>query len=315
MAMIEVEELRKSYGSFEALRGISFHVDRGEIVGFLGPNGAGKTTCMKVITGYMAATAGTVRVDGVDVHEDSLRTRAKIGYLPENAPIYPDMMVHDYLRYVADLRGIPKGERAAKMRSVAEACGLREVAGKLVSELSKGYRQRVGLAQALIHDPEVLILDEPTAGLDPNQIVEIRELVKRLGKQRTIILSTHNLPEVLQTCDRMVIVHQGRLVADGTPAELEKSAAANPPVMLRVGANGASEGDVRAKLGGVARVTSVAHRGTVDGAHDYLVTVEQGADARPALAKAVLDAGWQLYELRRDALDLEGIFRRLTQQA
>jgi len=313
--MIEVEELRKSYGAFEALRGISFHVDRGEIVGFLGPNGAGKTTCMKIITGYMAATAGTVRVDGVDVHEDSLRTRAKIGYLPENAPIYPDMMVYDYLKYVADLRGIPKSERAAKMHAVAEVCGLRDVAGKLVSELSKGYRQRVGLAQALIHDPEVLILDEPTAGLDPNQIVEIRELIKRLGKQRTIILSTHNLPEVLQTCDRMVIVHKGRLVADGTPAELEKGGAANPPVMLRVGADGATEGDVRTRLAAVPHVAAVTLRGTVDGAHDYVVTADKGADVRPGLARAVFDAGWQLFELRRDALDLEGIFRRLTQQA
>lgn len=315
MAMIEVEDLRKSYGSFEALRGISFQVGRGEIVGFLGPNGAGKTTCMKIITGYMAATAGTVRVDGADVHEESLKTRAKIGYLPENAPIYPDMTVHDYLRYVADLRGIPKGQRLEKMRSVAEVCGLREVAGKLVSELSKGYRQRVGLAQALIHDPEVLILDEPTAGLDPNQIVDIRELIKRLGKQRTIILSTHNLPEVLQTCDRMVIVHRGRLVADGTAAELEKGAAANPPVMVRVAANGSGEAAVRTQLAALPGVTGVTHRGNVDGAYEFQVTAAQGADVRPAVSKAVHEAGWTLYELRRDALDLEGIFRRLTQQA
>ena len=314
MAMIEVENLRKRYGSVEALRGISFHVDRGEIVGFLGPNGAGKTTCMKVITGYMAGTEGTVRVDGVDVHEDSLKTRARIGYLPENAPVYLDMVVIDYLRYVAELRGIPKAQRREKIRSVVDVCGLGEVIGKAVSQLSKGYRQRVGLAQALIHDPEVLILDEPTAGLDPNQIVEIRELVKRLGKQRTIILSTHNLPEVLQTCDRMVIVHKGQLVADGTPAELEESAAANPPVVLRVAAKGVAESAVREKLGALPGVTGVTHRGTVDGAFDLHVTSNKGADIRPALSKAVLAAGWDLYELRRDALDLEGIFRRLTQQ-
>ena len=315
MAMIEVEDLRKSYGEVEALRGISFHVDRGEIVGFLGPNGAGKTTCMKIITGYMAATGGTVRVGGTDVHEDSLQTRARIGYLPENAPIYPDMTVYDYLRYVADLRGIPKGERTNKMRAVVEVCGLKDVIGKQVSALSKGYRQRVGLAQALIHEPEVLILDEPTAGLDPNQIVEIRQLVKRLGKQRTIILSTHNLPEVLQTCDRMVVVHNGRLVADGTAAQLEESAASNPPVVLRVAADGAAEGDVRSRLAGLKGVSAIVLRGTVDGAFEYQVSAEKDADVRPALSRAILEAGWTLYELRRDALDLEGIFRRLTQQA
>lgn len=312
--MIEVVNLKKSYGDVEALRGVSFQVQKGEIVGFLGPNGAGKTTCMKIITGFMAATEGTVRIDGFDVHENSLATRQKIGYLPENAPVYTDMNVYDYLMYVAEMRGIPKAKRREKLRDVATVCGLADVVGKGIGELSKGYRQRVGLAQALIHDPEVLILDEPTSGLDPNQIVEIRELVKRLGKERTIILSTHNLPEVLQTCGRMIVVHRGQLVADGTAAELEQRESANPPVIVRVAANGADESAVRAKLAKVDGVATAAHRTTLEGIHEYLITAQPGRDVRPMLSRAVADAGWTLYELRRDVLDLETIFRRLTQE-
>ena len=315
MAMIEVQDLRKSYGDFDALRGVSFTVDKGEILGFLGPNGAGKTTCMKVITGFMAATSGSVRIDGIEVHEDSLATRAKIGYLPENAPLYVEMSVYDYLAYVAEMRGIPGAERKARMKATAEVCGLMDVLAKPIGELSKGYRQRVGLAQALIHDPEVLILDEPTSGLDPNQIVEIRRLIRKLGEDRTIILSTHNLPEVLQTCDRMVIIHTGEVVADGTAAELEQAEAVNPPVLLRVGSEDREPAALRDLLAGVPGVEAVDELGLVDGVHSFRVTAAGGADVRPALAKAAVESGLTLYEVKRDALDLEAIFRRLTQQS
>ena len=314
--MIEVENLRKLYRTWsarrrvEALGGITFRVGKGEILGFLGPNGAGKTTCMKIITGYMAATSGTVRVDGVDVHEDSLKTRGRIGYLPEDAPIYRDMGVRDYLSYIAQMRAIPGKQRLDRMREVVRVCGLDEVIGKGISELSKGYRQRVGLAQALIHEPDVLVLDEPTAGLDPNQTVEIRALIRKLGQKRTIILSTHNLPEVLQTCDRMVVINRGNVVADGTAAELEQRVSVNPPVFLRLRAEGAEASAVKRRLAEVTGVADVQHRASVAGAHDYELVATVGSDIRPAVSKTVADAGWTLLELRRNTL--EEIFRTLT---
>ncbi len=313
MAMIEVEDLHKNYGLVEALRGVSFKVDRGEVLGFLGPNGAGKTTCMKIITGFLAATKGTVRVDGMDVHEHGLEAKTRIGYLPENAPLYHEMRVIDYLAYAAEIRGIKKSRRSAKMNEVAASCNLKDVAGKQIGTLSKGFRQRVGLAQALIHDPEVLILDEPTAGLDPNQIVEIRELVRRLGRQRTIILSTHNLPEVLQTCDRMVIIHQGKLVADGTPSELEQSAAEDPPIVVKLKTD-EDRAVVTKRLRGLSGVAKVEDRGVVDDLLTFSLNTGTTDDLRPMIAKEITAAGWTLYELKRDALDLEAIFRRLTQQ-
>jgi len=313
--MIEVEHLRKSYGDVAALDGVSFRIAKGEIVGFLGPNGAGKTTCMKILTGYMAATSGTVRVGGMDVHADSLKTRAIIGYLPENSPIYADMRVYDYLAYVAELRQIPVDRRRDRMGEVVRVCGLTDVLAKPVSALSKGYRQRVGLAQALIHDPAVLILDEPTAGLDPNQIVEIRELIRSLGKERTIILSTHNLPEVLQTCDRMLIIHRGKLVADGSAADLEQREAQNPPVIVRFDPSGKTVDEAQSALKSVEGVVEAEHRGTVDRTVEFVLKGKPGVDLRPTVGRAVAEHGFVLYELRRDALDLEGIFRRLTRQA
>src|SRR5215813_4248026 len=218
--MIEVAHLSKRYGDLSAVDDVSFTAASGQILGFLGPNGAGKTTTMRIITGFLPATTGTVRVDGFDVFEQSAEVRRRIGYLPENPPLYNDMTVPGYLRFVAKLKGLRRGDVTVALERVLDICGLRLVQDRLLGHLSKGYRQRVGLAQALIHDPPVLVLDEPTIGLDPRQIIEIRSLIRTLGKQKTIILSTHILPEVQATCSRVIIISAGKLVADGTPAEL-----------------------------------------------------------------------------------------------
>jgi len=312
--MIEIRNLRKFYGDFEALKGVSFSIKKGEIVGFLGPNGAGKTTCMKIVTGYMAATDGQVVIDGLDTDEHPVATRAKIGYLPENAPLYPDMNVYEYLAYVAEVRGIPGARIEGRIASIARTCGLTEVLHRDVGELSKGFRQRLALAQAMIHDPEILILDEPTNGLDPNQIVEIRNLIKEVGRQRTVILSSHNLPEVVQTCDRVIIVHRGAIVADGTPDELEKRGQSNPRVIVKLkkpAENGV--GKRLAEVPGVKDVVSV-----LEPAKDVLafeLEAEPGTDVREAVFQAAVQAGWSLQELRRDVIDLEALFGRLTREA
>lgn len=213
---IEVRDLTKYYGDFQALRGISFDVHRGEIVGFLGPNGAGKSTTMKILTCYMAATTGSAKVMNIDVTEDSIGVRARIGYLPESVPLYDQMVVFDYLDHLAELRGVPSSKREAAVTHAVEVCGLGPVVAKKIDELSKGYRQRVGLAQALVHSPDVLILDEPTSGLDPNQIVDIRELIRSIGKEKTVLLSTHILQEIEALCDRVILINGGTVVADGS---------------------------------------------------------------------------------------------------
>ncbi len=218
--MIEVKNLTKAYGSFVAIRDVSFKAERGQILGFLGPNGAGKTTTMRIITGYMPATSGTVVIDGLDIFTQSLQARRRIGYLPENPPLYSDMRVDGYLRFVARLRGVSRSALEEALARVVEVCGLSEVAHRICGQLSKGYRQRAGLAQALIHSPPVLVLDEPTIGLDPRQIHEIRELIRSLARERTIVLSTHILPEVSQICDRVVIINEGRVVLEESLASL-----------------------------------------------------------------------------------------------
>ena len=220
--MIEVANLSKRYGDLTAIRDVSFSAADGQILGFLGPNGAGKTTTMRIITGFMPATSGTVRVDGFDVFEQSTEVRRRIGYLPENPPLYNDMSVVAYLRFVAKLKGMSRGDVPGALERVLETCGLTGVRDRLLSHLSKGFRQRVGLAQALIHDPPVLVLDEPTIGLDPRQIIEIRSLIKTLGGKRTIVLSTHILPEVSQVCDKVVIINDGRIVAEDQLANLTR---------------------------------------------------------------------------------------------
>lgn len=311
--MIEVRGLQKSYDSFQALKGIDFTVKRGEIVGFLGPNGAGKTTTMKILTGYMPQTSGTVTIDGKDINTHSLECRAKMGYLPESTPLYTDMLVYDYLRHVATVRGVQASQIKARIKAACVMCGIADRIGQEIGTLSKGYRQRVGLAQALIHDPDVLILDEPTSGLDPNQIVEIRNLIKRLGERRTIILSTHNLPEVMATCSRILIVHQGRLVADGTAAEIEQRQADTQ--RLKVLVLGGPADKVEAELKGLPTVTSVERVPASEaGAVRFEVTAPKTEDLRATIFAKVVQNGWQLIGLERDMLDLESLFRKLTRE-
>ncbi len=312
--MIAVRGLTKRYETFEALKGLDFTIARGEIVGFLGPNGAGKTTTMKILTCYMPQTDGEVRVDGLDVATDSLAVRAKIGYLPESTPLYGDMIVHDYLAHVATIRGVEAAKIPERVKQAAEMCGLRDRLGQPIATLSKGYKQRVGLAQALVHDPDILILDEPTSGLDPNQIIEIRNLIKRLGENRTIILSTHNLPEVMATCNRILIIHRGKIVADGTAASLE----AREAETQRVSVAFAAGVDAEAALAAIRDVPGVAKaERVVSASPDELhLAVEgaRGADVRPAVHALAVARGWPLIELHRVSLDLEGLFSKLTKE-
>ncbi|MCB9731322.1 MAG: ATP-binding cassette domain-containing protein [Deltaproteobacteria bacterium] len=312
--MIEVSGLTKSYDGVKALNNVSFSVKRGEIVGFLGPNGAGKTTTMKILTCFMPQTSGSVTVAGKDINDDPLAVRSMMGYLPESNPLYLDMLVYDYLRHVATVRGVPADKRHARIKEACTMCGIADRVGQRIGTLSKGYKQRVGLAQALIHDPDILILDEPTSGLDPNQIVEIRNLIRRLGENRTIILSTHNLPEVMATCTRMLIVHKGQLVADGTAAELERRESETQRVHVELRGAASQEEALAAlrALDGVASATPVL---TSDAnAIGVELVAATGADLRAPLFQAIVARGWELLELRREALDLEGIFRKLTKQ-
>ena len=308
--MIEVQHLTKYYGPVMAIEDVSFTIGRGEIVGFLGPNGAGKTTTMRILTGYMPATSGRAQVAGFEVLTQSLEARRRIGYLPESVPLYGELRVRTYLDFVAEVKGVPGRSRRARVDEAMERCGITDVAGKLVGALSRGYRQRVGLAQALVNDPEVLILDEPTVGLDPQQIVEIRRLIKELAGQRTIILSTHILPEVSMTCDRVIIISRGRIVAVDTPKNLTAQVQKSANVLLQV--EGPAE-RVMAEIRRLEGVERVAPRGeAVDGRRTYLVESERGRDVRKALAAAMVNNGWGLYELRPADLSLEEAFLHLV---
>lgn len=311
--MIEVEDLEKRYGFARALKGISFSVQRGEVVGFLGPNGAGKSTTMKILTGYLAPTAGRGAIDGHDVVADSLRVRERVGYLPESTPLYAEMRVDDYLGFVAEIRGVAARDRSAKIARAVELCGLQRVTGKNIVELSKGYKQRVGLAQAIVHEPPVLILDEPTSGLDPNQIVEVRNLIERLGEEHTVVLSTHYLQEVEKSCTRVIIVNQGEIVADGTQAELVATRPAGP-LSLRVRG---PEDEVLAQLRAVAPGEgAVTVEGRAAGHVDYRVRPDGAhGSLEQALARGVVERGWDLLSLQREQPSLEDVFRELTLRA
>lgn len=313
--IVEARALRKQYGPTRAVEDISFKVSRGEVVGFLGPNGAGKSTTMKMLTGYLRPTAGSALVAGIDVAQDPLAAKRLIGYLPENAPLYDDMMVVDFLNFVADLRGVNGPERQSRLRAIGERCGLMDVLGKNIGQLSKGYRQRVGLAQAMVHDPDLLILDEPTSGLDPNQIVEIRGLIRELGKEKTVILSTHILPEVQASCGRILIINKGKLVADDTPDVLT-AAGGSAIVRLTVkSSNGTplAEGAVRAALAGVPGVTSVEPAdGEGDGTLGFRIRSAGAADPREGIFRAAVQGNFVLLDLHRERLSLEDTFRQLT---
>ncbi len=314
-SVIQVRNLVKRYETKTALQGVSFDVHAGEIVGLLGPNGAGKSTSMKILTTYLSATSGQVIVDGIDLAADPVRVRAMLGYLPESTPLYSDMVVYDYLLYAGEMRGFSRAACQKRIAEVAVTVGLREVLAMQISQLSKGYKQRVGLAQALLHNPKILILDEPTSGLDPNQIVEIRHLIRQLGKNHTVILSSHNLAEVRQICDRIVIIHRGTVVADGTVDELEGRVAQTHRLLVGIAPKaGATTATVLAGLGALPQVKSaiVNHESTTPLAHATF-ELDCEADIRAAVFRHVEQAGHTLVELRRKTMDLEGIFQSLTQ--
>ena len=308
--MISVRNLTKRFGRTVAVSDVSFEVQKGEVLGFLGPNGAGKTTTMRILTCYLMPDSGTATVAGFDILNDPLEVRRRVGYLPENAPLYLDMDVTSYLEFVAEVREIPKLERPRRIRKMIETCGLESVVRRGIGELSKGFKQRVGLAQTLIHDPEILILDEPTTGLDPSQIIEIRELIKEIGKERTVILSTHILPEVEATCSRVLIINEGRIAASGTPEELQSAAGGEDTVFVSVKAG---DSPVEEVLGRIPSVRSVKRVGGDDGGFvRYVVKSKNGADVGEEIFKAAVENHWTINELKRETLSLEDIFLKLT---
>jgi len=307
--VIEVQHLTKRYGRVTAVDDVSFRVERGEILGFLGPNGAGKTTTMRILTGYMPATEGKAIVAGFDVFDQPIEAKRRTGYLPETPPLYPDMSVVEYLDFVAKIKGVPTASRRERVQAVMERTRIADVATRLCSKLSKGYRQRVGLAQALIHNPDVLILDEPTAGLDPKQIIETRQLIKDLAGDHTVILSTHILPEVSQTCQRVVIINKGRVVAIDTPDNLTARLQGSETMYVQVDAAGADAGAALSAVPGVMRVAPADHRDSIVG---FEVESQAGQDVRRELARAVVSRGWGLLELRPLRMSLEEIFLSLT---
>ncbi|PYV15397.1 MAG: MFS transporter [Acidobacteria bacterium] len=307
--MIQVEHLTKRYGPTVAVSDVSFEVQKGEVLGFLGPNGAGKTTTMRVITGYLPPTEGKVSVAGFDVLESPIEAKRRTGYLPENPPVYPDMTVSEYLGFVARIKAVPRAEVKKRVEEVSEKCAVTDVRGRQIGKLSKGYRQRVGLAQALIHNPEVLVLDEPTAGLDPKQIIETRELIKNLAGQHTVVLSTHILPEVSKTCQRVVVINRGQVVAVGTPDDLTHHLQGYETVVVT------AEGPAAEMIDKLQRVEGVNLVEPRDAAGERLTIelhAERGKDVRPEVARAVVEAGWKLYEIKTTGLSLEEIFLQLT---
>jgi ABC-2 type transport system ATP-binding protein len=308
--MIKVEGLTKRYARNIAVDNISFEVQKGEVVGFLGPNGAGKTTTMRVLTCFMPPTYGTASVAGFDVQKNPMEVKRRIGYLPETPPLYPDMEVIEYLDFVGRIKGIPSADLPKRINEVIEKCAVGDVRKKLIGKLSKGYRQRVGLAQAILHNPDVLILDEPTSGLDPHQIIETRDLIKGLAGAHTIILSTHILPEVEQICEKVIIIAKGKVVATDTVENLTSRLRGSETVAVEVLATDVAA--VQSRLEQVAGVSRVIPKESRDGRLHFTVESLEGRHIRPGLAKAVIDGGWSLNELHGMALSLEAIFLELT---
>lgn len=305
---IIVENLTKTYGPQKAVNNISFEVKTGEVVGFLGPNGAGKSTTMKMITCYMAPTSGDIRLDNQSIHNDSQDIKKRIGYLPENNPLYTDMAIIDYLRFCAEIQGVEKSLVAERIGKMVDLCGLEIERHKRISELSKGYRQRVGLAQAMIHDPEILILDEPTTGLDPNQIIEIRKLIKELGKEKTVILSSHILSEVEATCDRILIINRGKIVADGSSATLRHQAQGQELLTIQIEAKDGV--DVEKEILQLATVASVNR---IPEKPDFLqVQSKPDASSRKSIFDLCVKKKWYLMEMTGIETRLEDVFRELT---
>jgi gliding motility-associated transport system ATP-binding protein len=307
--VIEVQHITKRYGRITAVDDVSFRVERGEILGFLGPNGAGKTTTMRILTGYMPASEGRATVAGFDIFTHPIEAKRRTGYLPETPPLYPEMTIQEYLDFVARIKGVAPNERKQRVAAVMERTRVADMAGRHCAKLSKGYRQRVGLAQALIHNPEVLILDEPTAGLDPKQIIETRDLIRSLAGDHTIVLSTHILPEVAQTCQRVVIINRGRVVAVDTPDNLTARLKGAETMYVQVDAGGADASAVLAAIPGVSRVGASDGR---SGPGAFEVESDRGVDVRREIARVIVNNGWGLLELRPMRMSLEEIFLQVT---
>ncbi|MGJ3253355.1 MAG: ABC transporter ATP-binding protein [Elainellaceae cyanobacterium] len=310
--MIEAEHLSKIYGSTPAIQDVTFAVEPGKILGFLGPNGAGKTTTMRILTGYLPATTGTARVAGYDVHEDSMAVRQRIGYLPETPPLYPDMTVEAFLYFVARIKGISAGDRAKQIESAMVRCNILEKRHTLIGKLSKGFRQRVGIAQAIVHDPPVIILDEPTVGLDPRQIIEVRNLIKSLAGDHTIILSTHILPEVSMTCDRITIINRGQVVATNTPDELVAQLTGGAGYELEVEGNFDAVKTRLETMPGIRTVEAKAGDRLPESHYSIWIGLEGETDIGRNIAAVVVGSGLGLYQMRRTQASLEQVFLELT---
>ncbi len=307
--MINVKGLTKRFGNTVAVRDVTFSVPAGQVLGFLGPNGAGKSTTMRILTGYITADDGEGSIAGFDIFSQSLEVRKRIGYLPESAPLYLDMDVPDFLKFIVTVRKVPSDKHRTAINRMIELCGLKTVMHKKIGELSKGYRQRVGLAQTMIHDPDILVLDEPTSGLDPNQIVEIRDLIKEIGKQKTVILSTHILQEVTATCDRIVIINEGRLVADGTPQDLTAQSSGDTLYWVTIKAR---PDEVRSELSQIPGVLDVRLQTESPDRSRFGLKFRSQQQIEEQIFNAVKQKGWVLTELYRETASLEDVFARLT---
>jgi len=311
--MIQVKNLTKYYSDLCAVDQISLDIQQKEILGLLGPNGAGKTTTMRMLTGFLQPTAGSIHVKDYSIDKHPLEIKKILGYLPESAPLYHDMLVFDYLNYVADIRGIGKDRKMKRIRKLADLCGINEVMHQPIDVLSKGYKQRVGLAHAMMNDPEILVLDEPTSGLDPNQIVEIRQIIKQIGKEKTIILSTHILSEAEATCDRVVIINQGKIVADGSTESLKESAVDKKDIHLSL--QNASFQSVESLLSAIDGVTGVTRVEEADNQLDVRLGCRSSVDPRPAIYENIKQTDWVLLDFHQKAQTLETIFRELTRES
>ncbi len=311
--MIQVKNLTKYYSNLCAVDQISLDIQQREILGLLGPNGAGKTTTLRMLTGFLQPTAGSIHVKDYSIDEHPLEIKKILGYLPESAPLYHDMLVYDYLNYVADIRGIDKDRKMKRIRKLADLCGINEVMHQPIDVLSKGYKQRVGLAHAMMNDPEILVLDEPTSGLDPNQIVEIRQIIKQIGKEKTIILSTHILSEAEATCDRVVIINQGKIVADGSTESLKESAVDKKDIHLSL--QNASFQSVESLLSAIDGVTGVTRVEEADNQLDVRLGCRSSVDPRPAIYENIKQTDWVLLDFHQKAQTLENIFRELTRES
>jgi ABC-2 type transport system ATP-binding protein len=311
--MIRVENLTKYYDDVCAVDQISFNVQRGEILGLLGPNGAGKTTTLRMLTGFLQPTGGQIQIGNFSIKDGLLEIKKILGYLPESAPLYHDMLVFDYLQFVADLRGIGAPRRLSRIRELGDLCGINEVMHQPIGELSRGYRQRVGLAHAMMNDPEVLVLDEPTSGLDPNQIAEIREIIRRIGKAKTVVFSTHILSEAEATCDRVAIIHRGKIAADSRTAHLKEALGGRSQIHLML--EQADPATVQRELAAVPGVTRVEVLEPTDGTIRLVLTCDASRDPRADLYRRIRQTDWTLLEFRQETFSLEDIFRELTKES